>query len=309
MTVFNQHSEDQFSFSLQEVKENQHDYFLQSFRPATAHQYLVGKIFKKDQQKGVLFISLDTDGVATSHPQSPFGGLWLDESIPSTVLVDFIQFLKKSIKSLGVSKITLTQAPAAYGSQTALFEYLLFKEGFKLSKILNHQILHGKKKIKKRFESLFSKHHKKAKENRFNVTVGNIQSFTFLHEIATWKINRGHLQEMDEGRLIQQVSTFPERYFVISILHEGIAVAHALAVKLTSNSLYYFYSAINPKNQLRLTGQLMMTYLLKLAVEQKVELLDLGSSEVEDQPNHTLIYFKHKYAESWCNKHTWEIVL
>jgi hypothetical protein len=309
MIKFEKNSLEHYSFTLSEVRDEQHDYFLQEFKPNDAKLFLVGRIWKKDQEKASLFISIDENDFANSLPNLPFGGLWTQESISSDVLGEFISFLLDSLSQLRVKKIAITQAPAAYGNQADLFSYLLFKSGFGLENLLNHQVLCGKKRIKKWLTQNFNKLHKKAKENKFNVTTGNIQSFTFLEEIAAWKEDRGHKQPLDENRLIQQVSTYPERYFVITVLHNGTAVAHALAVKLTGDSLYYFYSAINPKNQLRLTGQLMMVYLLKLAAEQKVGLLDLGSSESNDEPNHKLIYFKNKYTDAFCNKPTWVKVL
>ncbi|SNS62211.1 hypothetical protein SAMN06295967_11439 [Belliella buryatensis] len=305
MTKFERNSLDHYNFTLSEARDEQHDYFLQVFKPHDAKLFLLGRIWKKDQEKAFLFISIDANEFACSLPNLPFGGLWTHESIPSDVLEGFISFLLDSLLQLQVKRFAVTQAPAAYGNQADLFSYLLFKSGFDLENVLNHQILCGKKRIKKWLTQNFTKLYKKAKENKFNVTTGNIQSFTFLEEITTWKDDRGHKQPLDENRLIQQVSTYPERYFVITVLHDGKAVAHALAVKLTSESLYYFYSAINPKNQLRLTGQLMMAYLLKLSVEQKVSLLDLGSSEANDEPNHKLIYFKNKYADTYWNKSTW----
>ncbi|GAB2616065.1 hypothetical protein [Belliella aquatica] len=302
---FKKDMDGQVSFALDTFEQSSHDYFLQSFVPGDAVNYLYGKLIKKEITKAEIFISIDAHGQAESLPKSPFGGFWIDEAIHSDVISDFINFLTENLRSIGVKNFKVTQAPSVYGNKSDLIGYLLFSQGFVLTKVLNHQILAGKKSIKNTFNQLYSKYNKKAKEQKYNVTTGNIQSFNFLEDIAKWKNTRGHDVSIEENKLIQQVSNFPERYFVITILHEGEAVAHAIAVKLTSDSLYYFYSAINPKNQLRLTGELLMVYLLKLAMEKKVSFLDLGSSDLEGKPNHKLIYFKNKFADTWSNKSTW----
>ncbi|AFL82799.1 hypothetical protein Belba_0128 [Belliella baltica DSM 15883] len=302
---FKKEIDDQVSLTLDTFEQSSHDYFLQNFVPVDAVHYLHGKVIKKGVIKGEIFISINVDSQAESLPKSPFGGFWIDETINSDIISDFIRFLIENLKDLGVKSFKVTQAPCVYGKKSDLIGYLLFSQGFVLSKVLNHQVLAGKKSIKSTFNQLYSKYHKKAKEQKYNITTGNIQSFNFLQDIASWKNTRGHEILMEEDKLIQQVSNFPERYFVITILHEGEAVAHAIAVKLTSDSLYYFYSAINPKNQLRLTGELLMVYLLKLAMEKKVSFLDLGSSDLDGKPNHKLMYFKNKFADNWSNKSTW----
>lgn len=302
---FKKDIDDQVSFALDTFEQSSHDYFLQSFVPVDAVYYLHGKVIKKGIVKGEIFIAINNLDQAESLPKSPFGGFWIDEMIHSDIISDFINFLVENLRSIGVKNFKVTQAPSVYGNKSDLIGYLLFSQGFVLAKVLNHQILVGKKSIKNTFNQLYSKYQKKAIEQKYNVTTGNIQSFNFLEDIAKWKNTRGHEIFVDENRLIQQVSNFPERYFVITILQEGEAVAHAIAVKLTSVSIYYFYSAINPKNQLRLTGELLMVYLLKLAMEKKVSFLDLGSSDLDGKPNHKLIYFKNKFADTWSNKSTW----
>lgn len=302
---FNKNIDGQVSFSLETFKQCSHDYFLQSFVPSNSINYLHGKVTKKGLVKGEIFISIDEQDQAVSLPKSPFGGFWIDHSIHSDIISHFITFLMESLKSIGVKSFNVTQAPYIYGAQSDLIGYLLYSQGFVLVEVLNHQILASKKSIKNAFNELYPKYHKKEKEQKYNVITGNIENLNFLEDISNWKIARGHEVTVDEDRLIQQISNFPERYFVITIMHKGDAVAHAVAVKLISDSMYYFYSAFNPQNQLRFTGELLMVYLLKLATEQKVSSLDLGSSDLGGHPNHKLMYFKNKFADSWTNKLTW----
>ncbi|MCH7400637.1 hypothetical protein ACFOUP_11750 [Belliella kenyensis] len=300
---------DSHSFLIKETEGEQHDYFLQAFDASDTKLLLEASIIKKGNCLALITFSINEAKEASSLPQSPFGGLWSMGKIESESLLGFIEFVTSSLRNLGISKISIIQAPSSYEKCSALFTYLLFKSNFQLEKVLSHQLMKSKKLIKKWVESHYPKLNKKAKENAYNVKMGNIQSFSFLDEIASWKEDRGHMPHKDLDRLILQVSNFPERYFVITIIHEGKSVAHALAVKLTQDVLYYFYSAINPKNQLNLTGKLLIANLIKLAYEQKVSLLDFGSSEVNELINHKLMFFKSNYAEAYENRETWVKVL
>ena len=295
-----------YNLELKPVDQLSSDYFLQAFKPEESGAYFHLILKKKELERGEIFVFVNQERQGMSIPKSPFGGFWIHDSVSSEVIGQMIGFLSECMIEMNVVSLKITQAPNVYGSKSDLIGYLLFCQGFKLEKLLNHQILFGKKKIKNAFQQLFPKLIDKAKKQNFNAVVGNIQSFNFLEQMSQWKIQKGHLSNIDEKRLIQQVSSYPERYFVVSILQESKPVAHAVAVKLTSDSLYYFYSAINPKNQSKHTGELLMVYLLKLAMEQKVSFLDLGSSDLEGSPNHKLMFFKEKYADSWVNKCTWQ---
>ncbi|HCX75155.1 MAG TPA: hypothetical protein DHU93_06820, partial [Algoriphagus sp.] len=110
---------------------------------------------------------------------------------------------------------------------------------------------------------------------------------------------------LDESRLIQKVSSFPERYFLISIKNEGIAQAHSLAVKLSSNSMYYYLSAVDSNTKFKHLGDLLLWGLFQLAVDEKVEFIDLGSSETDSGPNHSLMFFKAKFSNDVFNKIIW----
>ena len=133
----------------------------------------------------------------------------------------------------------------------------------------------------------------------------DINNFDFLNDIRNWNSARGYSTLFDEKRLIQQVAEFPDRYFLISILSENQALAHALAVKLVPESLYYYLSAIRPTSNISNGGDLLLQGLFQLAVEQKSDFIDLGSSEVASEINASLMFFKSRFSNDISNKVTW----
>lgn len=309
MKDFNKTTEAAFKFSLEESDLPTHDYFLMNFQPENATHYFRATLVKKDHLKAEIYLSLNEANEAISIPNAPFGGFWVHESTSSEAISYFIERLIISLKEKNVNNITVIQAPLSYCSQSDLVGYLLNSAGFQAKRILNHQFFEGNKKLKKFSNGLVLKYQKKAKVLGLQVTVGNIQNFGFLQEIRSWNQYRGYESNISDSRLVQQVSSFPERYFVISIWKEDKAIAHALAVKLTSDSFYYYLSAIDPKSQAKIAGELIMVHLLKLAAEQRVSFLDLGSSDLDGQPNHSLIFFKSKFSNASENKTFWHKIL
>jgi hypothetical protein len=298
-----------YSFEFTALEGNGQDYFLSQIQSVDEAEYFNCALFKNGVLKLDIQLAVYPDGSAISLPKAPFGGFWVYSNVNSLVFVNFLEELKEFLKSIGVNEFKLIQAPGVYMAYADWVIYFLAKQGFNLEKVLSHQIFEGKKKMKSELKSLQAKFAKKIKEHNIKISIGNIQSFNFLNEIKAWNQSKGYDLTFDENQLIAQVSSFPDRYFVISVSQEGQFIGHALAVKLTSNSVYYFLSAINPKSKVKLTGELIMVNLLRLAVEQKANFLDLGSSEIGGLPNHSLIFFKSRFSNCTQNKYSWRIKL
>jgi hypothetical protein len=307
LETFKKNIEANYSFLLQDFEGEGHDYFLQNQKPDLAVSYLHAKLLKKEEIKAEIFIAVHEDFQAFSLPGNPFGGFWTADNISSEALSFFINQLKDALAKRGVLSLTVIQPPKEYNFQSDLVSYLMFSAGFKLVKVMSHQVLCGKKKLKRLAENLDGKYAKKSKALDIETSTESIQNFNFLHNIGSWNQSRGYKSTFSEDRLIRQVSFFPDRYFLITIHQNEQPLGHALAVKLTSDSLYYFLSAINPKDQHSLTGELIMAQLVKLAAKQKVDFLDFGTSDLEHEPNHNLMFFKSRYANEYSNKYTWQI--
>lgn len=286
-------------------RETEKDYFLANIPVFATGEQFDFCLVKKDTIKATITLAFTDDGEAISLPGVPFGGFWIKEQFGSEILDIFIKSVLKELGTRGISRLKLHQAPKPYEATVDQINYLLFKNGFQLDSVLSHQFLIGRKKIKKLIQKSNPKIQSKIKALNLKSTHGSISSFGFLEQIKNWNQQRGYQVNYDEKRLIQQVSEFPDRYFLIQIYERGNAVGLCLAVKLTSNSLYYFLSAFDPKSTLKLGGELILNELFLLANEQKVDFIDLGSSDLVDKANHSLIFFKSRFSNDISNKTTW----
>ncbi|WP_225586779.1 hypothetical protein [Algoriphagus sp. Y33] len=287
------------------LKEDK-DYFL-SNTPSDAYQDQLDFIWEKKQKpKAIITFAISKRGEAVSLPQSPFGGLWIHDGLSSASLEAFILAIVEEMNHRSVHTISITQSPKPYEPQVDLINYLLFKSGFEHKKVLSHHVFIGKKKIKKLVQKESMKIQKKSKSSGLKTSHSSISNFGFLKEIRSWNAQKGYEVAIDENRIVQQVSEYPDRYFLITLSKDGQAIGYSLCVKLTSDSLYYFLSAINPKIPVKIGGELILNELFQLAVEQKVSFIDLGSSDLEEGANHSLMFFKSRFSNDICNKITWD---
>lgn len=281
------------------------DYLLSNFSIQGELELLDFFWIKKGKKKALITFSISKDYVASSLPMAPFGGIFVLEKLQSDSLEFFIQEIVSNLKERRVKQIKITNAPKPYEEYYALINYLLFKNDFVQKNILCHQFFIGRKKIKKWVTQEQSKFLKKIHEQGLKIITDSINNFNFLTDIRQWNMERGYQVNVDENRIILQVSEQPDRYFLISILDSGIPIAHCLAVKLFPDTLYYFLSAINPKTQLKNGGDFLLHQLFKLANDEKVELIDLGSSDLANDVNHPLMFFKSRFSNDFSNKITW----
>jgi len=288
--------------------EERSSYFLRNCESTGYSPQLDFKWVKKGKTKASLTLAIsDTDAV--SLPMFPFGGIWVQEMLSSAALEVFIKAVLEDLRKRGIAFLKITQPPKPYESNFDLINYLLFKLGFEQKSIVSHQFFIGKKKIKKLVQKDNSKHLAKIKEFGLKIQTGPIQSFGFLQEIKTWNQSRGYDILFDDARLIAQVSDFPERYFLISITKDGKPVAYTLGVKLLPDSIYYFLSATLPKSTIKNLGELCLFQLFHLASDQKLNFIDLGSSDSESGANHSLIFFKSRFSNDISNKVIWTLKL
>jgi hypothetical protein len=257
-------------------------YFLRNCATPGFSEQLDFRWLKKGKTIVSLTLAISKSQHAISLPKSPFGGIWVEKNLSSSALEGFIRAVLDVLRQRGIFSVSIIQPPKPYESNFDLINYFLFRIGFVQDSVLSHQ---------------------------FFIHIGGIQNFGFLQKIKNWNQARGYDIFFDEGRLISQVSEYPERYYLISISKDGKALAYTLAVKLLENSIYYFLAASEPKSPVRNLGELGLFHLFQLASEQKLNFIDLGSSDLDIGANHNLMFFKSRFSNDISNKVTWTLTL
>ncbi|WP_187175509.1 hypothetical protein [Algoriphagus sp. AK58] len=294
-------------FRVQSPSRSSSTYFLLDFPLFGNFQQLEFQWVKKEKVKAKVHVAISDSGDAVSLPGLPFGGILTEGSIKTDELEQFIFETVEDLRRRSCTSFSVIQPPKPYEPLSQLIENILFKMGFVQESVQSHQFFLGKKRIKKQAKTFEEKLKKEEEKSDTSVIKGKISNFNFLQDIKKWNSDRGYQMAFDENRLIQQVSLFPDRYFQISVLCKSKPVAHAVAVKLMPESLYYFLSAIDPKAKIPNCGDRVLHSLFQLAAEQKSEFIDLGSSETESGINHGLMFFKSRFSNDISNKVTWKL--
>jgi hypothetical protein len=293
----------EFQVSRDETSGN--PYFLLDAHSGLSSEQLTFRWVKKGKEKAIFRVVMQSESDAFSLPGVPFGGIWISGTIHLDELQGFLGQALQELQNRKCASVRIIQAPKPYEKYSELIGNVLFKLGFTPQTIQSHQFFLGKKKIKNEAKAISEKLRKHVQHGGFTTRKGPVKNFDFLNDIRNWNSARGYSTLFDEKRLIQQVAEFPDRYFLISILSENQALAHALAVKLVPESLYYYLSAIRPTSNISNGGDLLLQGLFQLAVEQKSDFIDLGSSEVASEINASLMFFKSRFSNDISNKVTW----
>ena len=307
MEAFEKKTTESYQLKVVPSSDEKWDYFLRNFPISGYSEHLDFLWVKKEKIRASISFMFSKEKEAISLPQSPFGGFWLEEVLNSKTLEEFIRAIVSEISKRGITHLSITEAPKPYGQANELINYLLFKFGFEQKEVVGHQFFIGRKKIKKLVLKEQAGFNAKVNNAGIQLIHGSIQNFGFLQEVKSWNQQRGYLVNLDENRIVQQVSVCPDRYFLVTILKNNEPVGYSLGVKLTSNSLYYYLSAINPNVSLKNGGDFLLFELFRVAVEQKVNFIDLGSSDLETSANHSLMFFKSRFANDISNKITWNL--
>lgn len=307
MEAFKQKTTESYELKVIPSFQEKWDYFLRDFPIPGYSEQLDFLWVKKGKIRASISFAISMEGEAVSLPLCPFGGFWLEESLNSDALEGFIHAVIKDFSKRGVTHLSITESPKPYGHANDLINYLLFKCGFKQVEVISHQFFIGRKKIKNLVFKEQAGFVAKANNAGVKMIHGPIQNFGFLQEIKSWNFQRGYTINLDENRLVHHVSVCPERYFLIAILKNNEPIGYSLGVKLTANSIYYYLSAINPKVSIKNGGELILYELFRIAAEQKVDFIDLGSSDLKTSTNHSLMFFKSRFANDISNKITWTL--
>ena len=291
------------------VRGESFSYFLRNCETVSCVERLDFRWVKKGKINASITFSFSEESEAVSLPQAPFGGIWIDVNLSSAGLDAFIVAILAELRHRKIRTVRIIQPPKPYESNSDLLNYLLFKNGFVQDSVLSHHFFVGKKKLKKLVKKEQVKFQSKARESGLTCHAGAIQNFAFLKNIRIWNQEKGYEANFDDNRIISQVSDFPERYFLISILKDGNPVAHSLCVKLSPDSFYYFLSAIHPMSTLKNVGEMCLHQLFQLAADQNANFIDLGSSDTETGANHSLMFFKSRFSNDISNKISWKLQL
>lgn len=257
-----------------------------------------------------LYLHIDGE-VARSSIRSPFGTVECSDDIQSEILYRFLAFVETRVRLLGVRKIIIKNPPLHYALEKgALLQTFFFNLGYTVInaevgaiRLTNDNFETGLNRLEKR---KLKKSHRAKLSCHFlsNDKLEAVYSF-----ILGCRQRKGHQLSITIEDLRRTMSRFPKRYILFGVFLEKEMVAASVAVCITSNILYIFYADHAEAYDHLSPVVLLVKGLYDYCQQQKMTMLDLGTSAVKGHPNFGLLNFKMRLGGQPSPKLTFEKIL
>lgn len=251
--------------------------------------YLTGKTV------GVFHALTTSPGVFASPGRGSYGGFEVIEDLPIDDLKLFISLVEGTLRMLGGRRLDLILPPLVYAPErVALAFHALTMAGYRVTRQeLNQsiEIRHGD------FLALGNY----ANRKRFNRAVRegvsarrlNREEFRNAYNvIVESREKKNYAISMSWPQIEEMAETFPDDIIVFGgFLHDSM-IAAAICVRVNGEILYVFswgersgFEGISPVT-------VIAAALYRFARSADIQLLDLGTSSVQGEPNHGVFAFK-----------------
>ena len=249
-------------------------------------------------------------GCAVSPGAAPFGSVEFTETLPDSILDEFLCTLDKAVKSTGVATFQLVTYPNCYAPEQATrLSTKLLDYGFQLiaenptfflsvsdqnfdSKLVPAE----RRRLRKCRESGFRFEHQQ------NQGINNVVKF-----VQMARQQQGYPLPVSADYLGHLLRTFPDHFSVFTVFDNQMLAAMIITVRIREDILYSFLPASN--TDYRTFSPMVMLHdgLYTYCQQQGIRLLDLGVSlDSSRLPKPSLIRFKRNLGAQESPKQVFE---
>lgn len=234
------------------------------------------------------------DAVASSPYRSPFGSIESNSMLPPDVLYRFLEFIESTFRRNGIGKIVIKNPPQIYNpSLQVLVENFLSALQYQVVNAEISAVFIVDLPFRELLKSWEKKKRRQAAEQRLSMKHNTPDQLEEIYNfILARRQQKGYMSSISLADLQKTVQSFPHRFLLTSVYQQDRMVAASISVKSSLDVLYHFYSdhiqtddTVNPT--VFLIGELY-----KYALDNKIALLDLGTSSLDGRPNFGLLNFK-----------------
>ncbi len=243
------------------------------------------------------------DGLWRSPARGTFAGLAADPELRSEDLFAFYDAVEAALRAQGAQRLEILPAPMAHDPVAFANQlYLLRARGYEMSQCdLNQSLQVDTRPLLERMT--YGNQKRLRKCQREGLVAGPLPPSALADVYETLAANRaskGHSMSMSLAQLQTMDDTFPDAVELFGSRDGEHLAASALCLLLSPSVLYVFYWGDQP-------GYASLSPVVSVAdaiythcQTQQIELLDVGTSTLDRDPNFGLIQFKRGlgFAES-----------
>lgn len=235
-----------------------------------------------------------SDDAASSVVRSPFGTLECTDDFPAEALYNFLQFVEAVCRERKIRSIVLQEAPGAYAPEKrALLASFLINLGYstvraEVTACLNVTGEIGDKMHPNEYQVLQKS---RLAGLSYNI-VPNDQLDLVYGFIAVCHQRKGYTLSMNFQDLQRTIAKFPTRFLLSCVFDKEKIVAASVAIRIKKSILYSFYMDHDAAYDKLSPPLMLMEGMFQSCVNDNIELMDLGTSARDGQPNFGLLAFK-----------------
>lgn len=235
------------------------------------------------------------DGKAISLKNAPFGGFEINEKLDKTTINKFIDCFLKDLSEQKIKAIIIKIAPSFYHNNCPVdFTLLLLTQKFEsIADETNHHIEISKDPMSALMHSMEKRKYDKCVNSNFEFRQEPLSKFDEIFQfIYDCRIEKDQSLSMQQYDLKKMVVTLPESYLLFSIRDGNKLIAASICIVVNNQVIYNFY----PASSLAYNNYSPMVFLVasiyQYGQKNGFDILDLGTSMLNNEPNEGLIRFK-----------------
>ncbi len=235
------------------------------------------------------------EGLWRSPARGTFAGFAFQSELRTEDLFAFYDAVETALKAEGAQRLEVLPAPMAHNPMSFANQlYLLRARGYQMTRCdLNQSLEVDARNLSDRMTYGNQKRLRKCQREGLLAIQLPLSALSEVYEaLAVNRKSKGHAMSMTVAQLQTMVDTFPNAVVLFGSRDGDHLAASALCLRLSSTVLYVLYWGDRP-GYASLSPVVSLAYAIYAYCQaQGVELLDVGTSTVDREPNFGLIQFK-----------------
>ncbi|UXX80028.1 GNAT family N-acetyltransferase [Reichenbachiella carrageenanivorans] len=229
---------------------------------------------------------------AISLQEAPFGGIYFTQLAENRQINDFLQFISLQLSTIGITRLSIKIAPRCYGPSALPLDTIGMSS---TKREINHHLPITSKSLTDQMTQMQRRRLKK----------GMAANFVFVQEapdqlnkiytfIQACRAQKKHAISVSLTKLKALSDALPSRYLMFSCYHQGQLIAATICVMVNDRVLYNFLPASLKTYNTYSPMVFLLNKIYEYGQQHYFEVLDLGTSMLDDKPNEKLITFKNR---------------
>lgn len=243
---------------------------------------------------------------ALSPVRAPFGSFEIYSRVSNAKLLKFVQFVEAGLEQKKIKQLVIKSWPVLYQPKQAiqLYNVLVDKLQFKVSEEVCSIIPVDKSGLSVRMKISERQKARKA-EKMFSFSMCKPTEYKTIYDfILSCRHERQQTLSLSWKEMRKTVSTLPKHFIFFKLATATDIAAAAIVIRVSDSIWYTFYYAHAATYNKVSPVVHLLECIYKYAANEKIKLIDLGTSMVHDKVNKSLLHFKKSVGAVTGSKFT-----